>query len=429
MAPDSHRAITAAEQALADHVQDSTQAWKDMPIDDHASNPPEVPSESSPQSPLSKPSLSEAINRATHSLHTDLNSAIVQAIPHGLPPEAETPDLYAHGLAVFVGTVYQTFEAEWAHLRHETIALSPLDLSGEMSNDDTDLDEESAHDQKNHKKKLHRYLAHLLPVGIERTSRIRQDLEYLGVDPQRKPTPNSVEARYEAHIRTSTRAKPHLLLAYSWCMYMAIFAGGRYVRQSLSDVPESFWEAGHSAGHPQHPVTNPFFEDNDDDEEQDDPQEGGPGASSDTFSQLDRPGYSFLSFDGSDDGVSIAQAFRAGFAKADHILTEQERREVIAESQTVFEYCIALVKELKSETAAVVETTYEEAERVVDREKRALMQALEMGDEEGQTRRPRPVRKSRIFLLKAVTFGLLWMLFFGRIVTWLTDKTPQREQA
>ncbi|KAB8360574.1 hypothetical protein FH972_024314 [Carpinus fangiana] len=406
MSPDSHRTSPRSREADAASTRpepDSTAAWSvdagDSTLSESISHDL-AGMEQAILSTTSKPtsSLSDEINAACRSLHADLNSAIVQATPHGLPPEAQTPALYAHGLAVFVGTVYQTYEAEWNHLRRRQLATV---------NDADDVDEE-----KNHRKKLHRYLAHVLPAGIERTPRIRRDLAYLGVDPARRPNPNTVEARYEQHIQTHTRQKPHLLLAYAWCMYMAIFAGGRYVRQGLSDVPKSFWEGGKAAS------DNPFFEDDEDDDV---------GSSS----TLDRLGYSFLSFDGDDDGASIVSAFRKNFAGADKILTAGERDEIIAESRTIFEYCVALVDELNDGVSALVENvtiTYEDAERVVDQEKRMLMQALEMGDEEGRIARPPRARTSRMFLVKAVVFGLIWTLLFGKIVTWLTNKTPENNE-
>lgn len=48
--------------------------------------------------------------------------------------------------------------------------------------------------------------------------------------------------KFVAHISAVVESKPHVLLAYTWIFYMALFQGGRYIRSQLRDVEEKdFW--------------------------------------------------------------------------------------------------------------------------------------------------------------------------------------------
>jgi len=83
-------------------------------------------------------------------------------------------------------------------------------------------------------------------------------------------------------------------------MYMAIFSGGRWIRQQLADA-------------------GPDFE------------------------------LAFLSFDGDEDGEDLKRDFKAGLARAEEMLSPQERQEVVEEAQALFGRCIALVAVLDRE--------------------------------------------------------------------------------
>lgn len=58
---------------------------------------------------------------------------------------------------------------------------------------------------------------------------------------------------------------------------------------------------------------------------------------------MQRPGFTFLSFDGNQDGEDIKSAFKAHLAGMETILTEAERQDVIVAAQNLFEHCIELV--------------------------------------------------------------------------------------
>lgn len=49
-------------------------------------------------------------------------------------------------------------------------------------------------------------------------------------------------SRFVNHISATVVSKPHVLLAYTWIFYMALFQGGRYIRSKLRGVEaNSFW--------------------------------------------------------------------------------------------------------------------------------------------------------------------------------------------
>ena len=113
----------------------------------------------------------------------------------------------------------------------------------------------------------------------------------------------------------SLQNKPHLLIAYGWVMYMAIFSGGRWIRQQLSNAGAEFWTGELDYVHGEKHVV-PLF---------------------------DLPGFSFLSFDGDKDGEDIKELFKARLAEAETLLTQLERHEVMMAAQGLFEDCTALV--------------------------------------------------------------------------------------
>ena len=89
---------------------------------------------------------------------------------------------------------------------------------------------------------------------------------------------------YCIHMRQAVSAKPYLLVAYAWVMYMAVFSGGRWIRGQLVGAGEGFWR-GVEVG------------DGDSGEE-----EGKRG--------LEAAGLSFWHFVGEEDGEDIKREFK-----------------------------------------------------------------------------------------------------------------------
>lgn len=97
---------------------------------------------------------------------------------------------------------------------------------------------------------------------------------------------------------------------------MAIFSGGRWIRQQLREAGPAFWD----------PRTRRAYQGED--------------------AVLERPGFSFLCFDGSDDGEDIKTEFKKRLSDAEDILTIVDRMDIVNEAQTIFTNCIAIVEDL-----------------------------------------------------------------------------------
>lgn len=99
---------------------------------------------------------------------------------------------------------------------------------------------------------------------------------------------------------------------------MAIFSGGRRIRQQLLHAGPAFWHVSEETEKPEfgsarHPV----------------------------------PGFSLFYFEGERDGEDIKADFKARLAMAEELLSEKERREVCEEAGVVFDMCIKLVENLE----------------------------------------------------------------------------------
>ncbi|KAK4989100.1 hypothetical protein LTR50_003435 [Elasticomyces elasticus] len=293
-----------------------------------------------PRSPSPLPSpipttntLPYEINSATRQLHTHLNRLITSRLPLALPPYASTPDLYARGLRHFA-QLYFTFEALWSDLTRRVHS----DELNKTTNGPPSSTLQSSY---------RTWLADLPPTSLPRTTRLRADLAHLfrnddeQHDPRREPpqTPSTPAVRAAiAHVQRAVEQRPHVLLAYAWVLYMAIFSGGRWIRSALFAAGAEFWTADDDCG-----------------------GDGGGDAVSAATENDDAvrpsagfPGFTFLSFDGDEDGEDVKSAFKAGLAGAEELLDEGQRRDVVLEAQEIFRLCISLVEELDGPVSAAV---------------------------------------------------------------------------
>jgi heme oxygenase len=250
----------------------------------------------SPPPPVPTPTLPAHINTATRKQHAELNRLIVNRLPLALPPKTLDPQILSRGLTAF-GSIFSVFEYVWYHLEKA------------VESDDDSLP--GTHDAQ-----IKRWLATLRPGELLRYPRLQEDFAYLS---DRTGTvvgrPSFIEHWILDAIREDLEAKPHLLLAYGWVMYMAIFSGGRWIRQHLSSAGVEFW-----TGH------DPCME-----------------FEKHELQLLDLPGFSFLSFDGEEDGEDVKSLFKGRLAEAETLLTQQERQEIVEAAQVLFGRCISLV--------------------------------------------------------------------------------------
>ncbi|KAK6418210.1 hypothetical protein LTR95_017220 [Oleoguttula sp. CCFEE 5521] len=244
--------------------------------------------------PAPKSSLSTEINISTRAIHAELNKLITARIPLALPPHAKDTALYTLGLSVFAQIYIEIEDA--------------LDMLAE-----SDLDDRTAHSRE-----VMSWLVQLKSHGLARKSRLEYDLRSLNAD---YPPPKALVALrgISSSIDRFARDRPHALMAYMWVMYMAIFSGGRHIRKELSKAGPGFW-----------PSPSSF-------------------ASMGFFSDLSRPGYTFLSFDGDNDGEDIKAEFKIRLAEGNALLSVDERREAVEAADELFGLCIDIVCALDEE--------------------------------------------------------------------------------
>ncbi|KAK4554394.1 hypothetical protein LTR86_008602 [Recurvomyces mirabilis] len=257
-----------------------------------ASHPP---SPAPTPQPSERPSISAEINLATRKQHTELNRLIIARLPLALPPHSSDPALLGQGLAAFA-KIFFVFEAVWASL------------------DDGKAAQDGIKPSDTRQSELLSRLKSLRPGGMERSQRLAMDLKHIERITGRDW---SHHTSAELPIGQGLLAKPHLLLAYAWVMYMAIFSGGRWVRQQLQSAGPVFWGA---------PV--------------------GVIVDDSKKSVGVMAGFSFLCFEGEQDGEDIKQEFKARLAETEALLNYEERQEVIHEAARLFEHCVELVNQL-----------------------------------------------------------------------------------
>ena len=151
---------------------------------------------------------------------------------------------------------------------------------------------------------------------LERAGRLRRDLGRLcsGGSSSYDTIGEESAPRLKAltrHISEATERQPHLLLAYTWLLYMALFSGGRYIRARLRDAGTEFWTGGES-------------------------EKGG---------EVDEV-LSFWTFEGGEDGEDVKADFKQRFAELEECLTGQEMEEVVEEATYIMDAMMGVVEEI-----------------------------------------------------------------------------------
>ncbi|POS84370.1 hypothetical protein EPUL_003897 [Erysiphe pulchra] len=317
------------------------------------------------------PSLSERINAATRAAHTHLNRLIIEHLPLALPPHARDPSIYASGL-LHIAPIYLTFEEIWIQTLQPPfipdwqIKCNSLDnlSSGEIKSDqgsyvEHDVNSSSAIQKPGIYPRIDSVLRLLLLPDLSRTKNLRADLANLLSIRENEMnekieavSKNSPSSKFLYHIRNSVTEKPHVLLAYAWVFYMALFSGGRYINASLKKAGghgADFWKQDSSADlrhcendknfrleepslFPSKPNLNSFSDCSD--------------SSSVTKCSKTIPGLQFFFFAGDADGEDIKMEFKKRFKNAENLLTNNEKLDIILESQHIFKYMIELVLDL-----------------------------------------------------------------------------------
>ncbi|KAL8731375.1 MAG: hypothetical protein Q9166_003467 [cf. Caloplaca sp. 2 TL-2023] len=242
-------------------------------------------------------SIGDEINAATRSYHTTLNQLILQCLPLSLPPHTSGSQPYALGISHF-HPIYAAFESYFRTY------IGP-DASSSQTNET---------------------LCSLHIPELERAGALENDISLLLPSFHRVPNPNN-HPRLEAfkhHIQASLTHKPHLLFAYTWIFYMALFSGGRYIRSKL--------RAGF------------IF----------------PGTSTSQRRLDELAGLSFWNFPGDADGEDLKVDFKARVAALSNDLTEEEKAEIVAEGVYIMISLTDMVREVAETVPAQAVTLAEQ---------------------------------------------------------------------
>lgn len=230
-----------------------------------------------------RPALPAQLHAATREQHHALNTSIMAHLPLCLPPNTNTPLLYAKGMTVF-GQIYFAFEQF-------------LETSLATTNFDPRLQE------------IYRQIH--FPT-LTRTSRLRQDIDTvkstLGNDLARQIDQVAEQSlSFFSDIMASMSRKPHVLLSYAWAMYLALFNGGRWIHRQLASTGPAFW------GNENFPLSFWDFEE---------------------------------SNDGDRDSEGLKIQFKNAFLDASTLLTDAEMEDVIDEAKKLFDMCSKMVLHL-----------------------------------------------------------------------------------
>ncbi|KAG7132317.1 Heme-binding protein HMX1 like [Verticillium longisporum] len=180
-------------------------------------------SSGSPQRPLS-----DSINAATRTIHAKLNKLIIARLPLSLPPHAQDPSTYASGL-LHIAPIYITFESWW----HGLVSARPAPGADAAAD------------------RIHDILSSIYFPDLMRADRLCADIAQLtGWSADTVNQKLDTVARHGSladflrHVSRALENRPHVLIAYAYILFMALFAGGRFIRATLESVGTSVPEPG-----------------------------------------------------------------------------------------------------------------------------------------------------------------------------------------
>ncbi|KAF1815659.1 heme oxygenase-like protein [Eremomyces bilateralis CBS 781.70] len=307
--------------------------------------------------PADAESFGAQINKATQSAHTKLNRLITSRLPLALPPHTSSPDLYANGILHFAH-IFFTLEASirdllpsptdgtrspihqarlkelledpWVNIQtySDILAARSSQIEHAQTSPNLPPDDATSPPLKPNAVLL-QMLSHLLPVGLHRTPTLQADLAYLlNIQPidlsvSLSAYPSPAVQNICQRIRRVANEKPHVLLAYAWTFYLAIFSGGRWIRSQLVASGPGFWGADFDGE--SHPETD------------------------EKPCAQETKGLGLWCFEGGQDGEDIRAGFKSQFECIGNMLSEEQRVEVLEEAEVVFKACEDIVTELDTE--------------------------------------------------------------------------------
>ncbi|KAJ5110656.1 hypothetical protein N7532_001191 [Penicillium argentinense] len=246
------------------------------------------------------------LRKAIKEPHAAIHRLNLSRIALCLPPQVHEPYLYKLGISRYA-ELYYGLEEAWVSCMDD-----PADWICDWS-DEIALDEVFAVADDKHR--VQRLLRLLYIPELPRTRVLDADLCLLrSLSPcDQVSVSENVWGEIRKDIFQRIMQKPHLLVAYTWILYSAILFGGREIRSQLLKAGPEFW-----------------------------------GLSVTDFASSRTPAP--LSFWNIDDDIAVRARFRHRIARADRLLTNQERQDVLDESAEIFRIFELLTRALDEDT-------------------------------------------------------------------------------
>jgi heme oxygenase len=275
--------------------------------------------------------LGDAINIATRSVHARLNKLILLRLPLAIPPRADGPSAYTQGI-LHIAPLYISFESLWhaaLHAHESNPEDSPTQPSESVSRPSSPRpfpfrsrstsNNSDPSQGPRPSRRIYTILNQLFIPGLLRSARLRSDLRSLtgwsDAVLQSRLEEVATSGRLGeivSHIRRSAEKRSHVLLAYAWVLYMALFSGGRFIRATLESAgARGFWTAG------------------------------GEKRTAPVHGPLD-----FFHFPTPQDGEDLKHEFKQRLVDLGGLLTEGEREHIVREAICIFENLILVINQL-----------------------------------------------------------------------------------
>lgn len=278
-------------------------------------------------------SLASDMVSVTRPMHTKINKLITSRLPLAVPPQAPNSGPYVCGL-LHILPVYMTFEQLWLDI----IDTPP----GNVPDHSNPNGENSKEDRLEVSKRVHTILKELYLPQLFRSSRLRADIKSMTgwsddvLDRQINAIRGTGQlSAFISHIKQAVRAKPHVLIAYSYNLFMALFAGGRFIRATLEKAGEEFWKA---VPEPIKPTMQPCESASANDSSSEQIEENNHDKS---LMPLQ-----FWAFDSENDGEDLKQEYKGKLLRWESELTAEEREDILQESVSILENIGLLVGQL-----------------------------------------------------------------------------------
>ncbi|KID83689.1 heme-binding peroxidase [Metarhizium guizhouense ARSEF 977] len=248
--------------------------------------------------------LPSKIKEVIREVHGKVNRLNTARIPLCLPPRTKSPAIYTLGLSRYA-EIFLGLEKVW----HDLIG-DASECMGNMSHEPSSY--------KSDKERVQAALRIIYLPELLRTKRLRADFAALKLlDPEMANLDSgggNAGSEFRKYIEQDVSTRPHLLVAYVWIMYQALFNGGHFIRAQLLKAGPEFW---------------------------------GLSADEADLTALPPP----LSFWRVQEAECVEARFRDCVVAADKLLTEIERREILDEALEVFRRCELITLQLDEDAA------------------------------------------------------------------------------